>query len=153
MVSQFKVFTLPVKYPEAEEEQLNKFLRSHRILNSIPEFVSDGGHSLWSIVVEYMDGEAAVADSARHRTRVDYREKLTPEDFTLFARLREWRKVTAESAGVPVYTIFSNEQLAKIAEGRIESKNGLREIDGIGDSRIEKYGEAIIDLVRSENLM
>ncbi len=151
MVSQFRFFTIPLKHSAVEAEELNKFLRSRRILNATPEFVSDGCHSLWAVMVEYMDGEAAVADGGRHRSRIDYKEKLAPEDFTLFVKLREWRKTTAEAAGVPVYTIFSNDQLSKIAEGRIDSINRLREIDGIGDSRIEKYGEAIIALVSNKN--
>jgi ATP-dependent DNA helicase RecQ len=53
----------------------------------------------------------------------------------------------ASEAGVPVYTIFTNEHLAQIAAQRIISKTGMREIDGIGESKIKKYGDAVIQLM------
>ena len=43
----------------------------------------------------------------------DYKQVLKPEEFEVFSRLREWRKGVAEKEGVPVYVVFSNEQLAE----------------------------------------
>lgn len=119
MASQFKVFTIPSLFPEAEEARLNTFLRSHRILNTNPEFISDGRGSAWSFVVEYSEGEPVTSGTgSKNRSRIDYREILAPDDFALFVKLREWRKAVAEADGVPVYTIFSNEQLAtEIGDG------------------------------------
>jgi superfamily II DNA helicase RecQ len=65
----------------------------------------------------------------------------------LFAQLREWRKSEAAEIGVPVYTIFTNEQLAKIAEQKIRTKAGLQEIEGVGEAKVKKYGEAVIEIV------
>ena len=148
MASQFKFFTIPINCPEADEVQLNRFLRSHRILHTIPEFVAGSQPPCWAIAVEYMEGETGkMASGGKNRSRTDYKELLSPEDFTLFVKLREWRKVVAERDGVPVYTIFSNEQLARIAEQRITTKKGLKEIDGVGESRIERFADAVIELV------
>ena len=49
------------------------------------------------------------------KQRVDYKEVLSPADFALFAKLRDWRKATAEQEGIPVYAVLTNEQLAAIA--------------------------------------
>lgn len=62
----------------------------------------------------------------------------------MFVRLRQWRKTAAAEEGVPVYTIFTNEQLAEVARLRPSSKAALGEIEGIGEGRVTKYGEAVL---------
>ncbi len=74
----------------------------------------------------------------------DYKEILSPEDFALFCSLREWRKGQAEKDQVPVYTIFTNEQLAKMSTNRPDTLPRLQEIEGIGQARVQKYGEAVL---------
>jgi superfamily II DNA helicase RecQ len=81
------------------------------------------------------------------KSKIDYKQVLSPEDFALFAQLREWRKGEAAEIGVPVYTIFTNEQLAKIAEQKIHTKAGLQEIEGVGEARVKRYAEAVIGIV------
>jgi superfamily II DNA helicase RecQ len=46
--------------------------------------------------------------------KIDYREKLSPEDFDVFSKIREIRKQLAAADSVPVYTICTNEQLAQM---------------------------------------
>ena len=75
---------------------------------------------------------------------MDYRELLKPEEFEVFSTLRDWRKEVAEKEGVPVYTIFTNEQLADMVRRRVSSKTQLKEIDGVGDGRLEKYADAVL---------
>ena len=148
MASQFNVFSLPVHFSEEAQTQLNRFLHSHQVLNTTWQFINDGPNSFWTVLIEYFDGEKAASVDGRNRSRVDYREKLSADDFNIFVKLREWRKVTAEKEGVPVYTIFSNDQLAKIAVGRLTDKETLRKIDGIGAARIDKYGNAVTGLIK-----
>ncbi len=61
--------------------------------------------------------------------------------------LREWRKTVATNDAVPVYTIFTNEQLAEIAKKKVLSKSELNEVAGVGPGRLEKYGDSIIELI------
>lgn len=74
---------------------------------------------------------------------------LTPEQFQVFSRLRDWRKAMAEKEGVPVYVVLTNEQLARMVQNKTDSKAGLKEIDGVGDARVEKYGEDLLGLLSS----
>ena len=67
------------------------------------------------------------------RVKVDYREVLSPEDFAVFARLRQVRKEIAQDDAVPVYTVFTNEQLAQMVQGRATTKAALEKIAGVGD--------------------
>lgn len=149
---QFEYFIIPAGSPGEATEDLNRFLRSHRILSVRQEFVADTANPRWCVAVEYLDGKGRSKSSRDRRPkRIDYKDVLSPEDFALFAKLRDWRKDTAEQEGVPVYTIFTNEQLAKMAGDRITTKSGLSELDGVGEGRVGKYGEAIIKIIKEKS--
>ena len=143
---QLKLFILPVKNLSAPEGEMNAFLRSHRMLAVKKEFVSDGENSFWTFCVEYLESAPAAAGgpNASGRPKVDYKELLKPEEFEVFSRLREWRKVAAEKESVPVYVVFTNEQLAAMVKKKVGSKAALKEIEGVGEARVEKYGDAVL---------
>jgi superfamily II DNA helicase RecQ len=144
---QLKLFVLPIKNLGAAEAEMNGFLRGHRVLAVKKEFVADGENSFWSFCVEYLDGVGAGALVPGGRPKVDYKEVLKPEEFDVFSRLRDWRKGVAEKEGVPVYTVLTNEQLAQMVQKQVKGKAGLKEIEGVGEARIEKYGEALVQLL------
>ena len=79
--------------------------------------------------------------------KVDYKDVLKPEEFEVFSRLGDWRKAVAEKEGVPVYTVFTNEQLAQMVQKQVNTKAGMKEVEGVGDARVEKYGEALVQLL------
>jgi ATP-dependent DNA helicase RecQ len=70
----------------------------------------------------------------------------TPDE-SLLARLREWRREEARSQGVPAYVILHDSTLAEIAQRAPRSVEALREITGIGQKRLERYGAALIALL------
>jgi superfamily II DNA helicase RecQ len=143
---QLKLFLLPVKSLAAAEGEMNAFLRSHRVLAVKKEFVSEGENSFWTFCVEYLESApAGMATPAGKLPKVDYKEVLKPEEFEVFSRLREWRKGVAEKESVPVYVVFSNEQLAEMVKKRASTKAALKEIEGVGDARVEKYGAAVLE--------
>jgi superfamily II DNA helicase RecQ len=150
---QWAFYRIPVN-GESEAEELNRFLRTVRVLNCHREFVGQGNTSYWALAVEYLPGEAG--SRGKRETggaeKVDFKTVLSPDDFALFARLREWRKLVGTSEAVPVYTIFTNDQLAEIARRRPSSHAALGDIEGIGAGRVEKYGEAVLGVVRGFSL-
>lgn len=144
---QLKVFLLPVKNLTASEAEMNGFLRSHRVLALKKEFVSDGENSFWTFCVEYLESVAS-GNGLRpggKLPKVDYKEVLKPEEFEVFSRLRDWRKMVADQEGVPVYVVFTNEQLAEMVRKKAGTKAALKEIEGVGDARVEKYGKAVLE--------
>lgn len=146
MASQFAAFNVPGIAGTREEAELNAFLRSHRIVQVSRQFVAmrDGGS--WHLLVEYIDGANNLKGDAGNPT-VDYRQVLEPRDFDLYRKLRELRKNVAEAQGQPVYAVFTNQQLADIARTRPISNIDLLKIDGIGQGRVERYGEAFLKLL------
>ena len=43
------------------------------------------------------------------------------------------------------YVVFSNEQLAEMVKKKVTSKAALKEIEGVGDARVEKYGAGVLE--------
>jgi DNA helicase-2/ATP-dependent DNA helicase PcrA len=74
------------------------------------------------------------------------RFELDGADPALVDRLREWRRRTAQDAGVPAYVVFPDETLRRIAAQRPASKEGLARIPGLGPGRLDRYGAAVLAL-------
>lgn len=146
-------FAVPALHPEPAQQELNAFLAGARVVSLQRELVTNGAASFWAICVEVADGPGSLPQSLRAESGrrsagpVDYKQVLSPEDFDLFAALRDWRKVAAQSDGLPLYSVFSNEQLAEIARRRVDSKAALAAIEGIGAARVAKYADAVLSCV------
>jgi ATP-dependent DNA helicase RecQ len=61
--------------------------------------------------------------------------------------LKDWRLTEANQQGVPAYVIFHDATLAEIAARQPTSLEELAEIPGIGKRKLERYGEALIELI------
>ncbi|MEZ0579157.1 UvrD-helicase domain-containing protein [Nocardioides sp. MH1] len=68
-------------------------------------------------------------------------------DEDLFERLKTWRRERADDDQVPAYVVFTDATLELIAEHKPSNETALRAISGVGPSKIEKYGDAVIALV------
>ncbi len=149
----FKLFLVPADDDGTMAEELNKFLRGRRVVSVKRKLVGGGGDPRWALCVGYLDGPGTSAGGAKGgAARVDYKEVLSAEDFALFVRLRDKRKEQAEKEAVPAYAVLTNEQLAAVARNRPGSAAQLREIDGVGQAKADKYGEAFLGVVsRREN--
>ncbi len=150
MSLQYKFFIIPAANAEESESELNRFLGSVRVITIHREFIANGQNSYWAMAAEYLKDsskESGAETAASGKKKVDYKEILSPEDFAVYSKLREWRKFAAAQENIPMYVILTNEQMAKIVEKRITTKAVLREIEGIGDARVKKYGEAVIGIM------
>jgi ATP-dependent DNA helicase RecQ len=78
-------------------------------------------------------------------------EALSPEDMALFERLKAWRKAIATEQNVPAYTVFHNATLKAIAATRPASLRELSGISGVGEAKLAKYGQQILDLLSAPN--
>lgn len=153
MALQLKFFVVPLTGIEEAEPEINTFLKSVKVVNTQREFVNQGNNSFWSMCVEYLADSGQYPnknESSRKKDRIDYKEVLSPQAFEVFVQLREWRKRTAAEEAVPVYTIFTNEQLAQIVEKEITTKSGLQQIDGIGEARVNKYGDQVLKIIAEQ---
>lgn len=72
-------------------------------------------------------------------------------DRALFAKLKHLRKSIAEQDDVPPFVVFSDASLADMAEQLPQSDNQFLAISGVGNTKLERYGERFIALI-SEHL-
>ena len=145
---QFKIITIPATGDPESEAELNRFLRAHRVVSVHKELVQSAGGPFWCLCIEYLLGAPSADNDQRGRRRVDYKEVLSGEDFAVFAKLRGIRKELAGEEGVPVYAVCTNEHLAEMARSRAKTLADLKKIDGFGDAKAEKYGEALLEAIR-----
>ncbi len=73
--------------------------------------------------------------------------ELGAHDAALFEALRGWRSAIAREHGVPAYVVFPDATLRAIALARPRDLQQLRGISGVGDSKRDRYGEALLRLV------
>jgi ATP-dependent DNA helicase RecQ len=85
---------------------------------------------------------ARAARKRRDRARSDF-----PDD-PLFEALRARRRDLAKEAGVPPYVIFHDSTLREMAELRPETLHALSRVSGVGQAKLERYGEAFVEVVR-----
>lgn len=67
----------------------------------------------------------------------------------LFERLRQKRYKMAQEAKVPPYIIFSDKTLRQMSTYLPVTKEEMLSINGVGDSKYEKYGEAFAEEIRN----
>jgi ATP-dependent DNA helicase RecQ len=72
---------------------------------------------------------------------------LTPEQEAVFEELRAWRGATAKEQGVPAYVVFHDATLRAIAVTAPATLAELAGINGVGESKLAKYGEGILGVL------
>lgn len=145
----YKIFTIPIQDDASGTDDLNHFLRSHRILRVTPSLVDAGCDSVWSFLVEYRDLQpsSAAPTGSKSKARIDYREVLSPEDFSVFSRLRDWRRDVSQRESIPAYTVFDNEQLATMVTSKANTRAAIAAIPGVGEARVEKYADSVLAIL------
>jgi len=73
--------------------------------------------------------------------------EMPDEARPLFERLREWRSGVAREQGVPAYIVFGDATLRGIALTRPSSLEQLGTISGVGEKKLESYGEGVLGVV------
>ncbi len=71
-----------------------------------------------------------------------------PEIQVLFAALRAWRKEQAIEQKVPPYVIFHDKTLLDIARAKPSTLAALGKAAGVGQGKLDRYGEAVLEVVR-----
>jgi ATP-dependent DNA helicase RecQ len=79
------------------------------------------------------------------KTRIDEHERYDEE---LFERLRTLRKKMADAQRVPPYIIFSDKTLHEMCRRLPSTLSELRAISGVGDTKLQRYGEEFMSEIR-----
>ncbi|WP_238988271.1 DNA helicase RecQ [Filibacter tadaridae] len=75
-------------------------------------------------------------------------KQITKED-PLFEQLRALRRQLAQEAGVPPFVVFSDKTLHDMASRKPTTEEAFLEVNGVGNAKLERYGEAFMEEIRS----
>ncbi len=141
------VFTLP--FDRAEHcfhlEEFQRFCATHRIIASRPEFFTLDGQAWWTVWIEY-EARPRAEKTLETETATD----LSEAEASLYEEIRAWRIKTAEQQGVPAYAILTNREMIELIRLRPGSLAALRAIRGIGKSKLDRFGKALLLLLNKD---
>ena len=76
--------------------------------------------------------------------------EISAEDEGLWETLRKCRRDLAEEAGVPPYVVFHDSTLREMLHRRPTSLAEMLSIHGVGQAKLERYGEAFLDALQAK---
>ncbi|AUI60471.1 DNA helicase RecQ [Amycolatopsis sp. BJA-103] len=91
--------------------------------------------------------KAAARSSAKKAAAADMPAEAAP----VFELLRSWRAAAAKEQGVPAYVIFHDATLRQIATKRPATLQELGTVSGVGENKLAKYGEQILETLSAES--
>jgi ATP-dependent DNA helicase RecQ len=94
--------------------------------------------------------ERAAAAKARGTRKAAPAVDMPAEAAPLFERLRAWRAGVAKEQGVPAYVVFHDATLRQIATQRPSSLADLGTVSGVGENKLAKYGEGVLEALIAE---
>lgn len=141
---QIKIFTIPIGDSEIPEKEVNAFLRGHRVLEVVHEFVADGSDSRWCLLVKTMDAVEGQRHGGRRQDRIDYKNVLDEASFARFCMLRKARKIVSEKEGLPAFAVLTDRQMAELARFETLTADSMKQVVGIGEAKAEKFGPPLL---------
>ncbi len=99
---------------------------------------------------ESIDFRKVVERKTTKRTKSAKKAKIVLDndpDQALYENLREARQQMAKKRRVPAYVIFHDKTLIELAKSRPQSFEEMLEINGIGESKLKKFGQTLLDVI------
>jgi DNA helicase-2/ATP-dependent DNA helicase PcrA len=87
--------------------------------------------------------------NAGRRTAATPRPRPAVGDDPLFDALREWRSAQARDDGIAAFIVAHDSVLGAIAEARPTSLAALERVKGMGPTKVDRYGAAILAVVQA----
>ena len=117
---QFQIFTIPVADDGSAMEEMNRFLRSHKVLETEQQLLSTKNGAQWHFCIKYL-ANAQPDNKPQNISKIDYKEVLDEKTFAVFSVLREVRKAALDQI-LP---------------------NTIKKVKGIGDKKTERFGKRL----------
>ncbi|MBF0876211.1 DNA helicase RecQ [Gluconobacter cerevisiae] len=94
-----------------------------------------------------LEAKAALTASAGSDGNTE-NDRLLADEKPYFDALRQWRLSEAREQEIPPYVIFHDSVLRDIAREQPDSRDGLGCIKGVGASKLDRYGTAVLTVLR-----
>ncbi|MHC4955543.1 MAG: HRDC domain-containing protein [Planctomycetota bacterium] len=134
-----------------DEAPLSAFARDKEVVAFREHFYSVNEVPHLTCVIAYQEAVVGAPAAAVKAAKPDPTAELSEPERLLFNTIRTWRAETAREEGVPPYVILTNRQLVRVVTDQPESLTALGQLDGIGASKIERYGAAILKMLHGQD--
>lgn len=141
---QIKVFTIPLFDFDSLIDELNSFLRSHKIVEIRKELVTYNNSQFWSFCITYL-ADVKLGKQNASNQKVDYHSILDAASFDRFSTMRKVRAGLAKEEALPAYAIFTDAELAELAKLPTLTLSSMQSVEGVGKKKIEKYAKFFIE--------
>jgi ATP-dependent DNA helicase RecQ len=108
-----------------------------------------GGLSFGPAARPILKGEEELHITVPPQRRRQRRDRQAGPADPLFEALREARRALAADAGVPPYVVFHDSTLREIAAVRPRSLGELARVNGVGEAKLARYGDAMLAAVEA----
>jgi len=127
---------------------VREFLKDKELLGVQDHLIVRNDVPYLVFVLKYMPYRAETDPkySAKVKEEEPWRKMLTESDMGLFNLLRDWRSERAKKEGMPPYVLFTNQQFAMIVKKRPQTLGELAQIEGVGQGKVQKYGQDILNI-------
>ena len=137
-----KNFLFPIQFAGAKKKSSRS--RSKTLQVESPSY-EEGMKSYGT----YTEGRKHTPQSRAKKAASMY-DTSDEEAVRIASQLRKWRVKYADELNVPPYVVFGDKTLADIASKKPQTVSELLDCHGIGEVKAEKFGEAVIRIVKNE---
>ncbi|WP_312765654.1 HRDC domain-containing protein [Epilithonimonas sp.] len=144
-----KIKVLKIRISEesqtSDESLVNDFISRHNIVNMNSKLVQDE-INYWSVLIYYQEKSE---QSNSNKMSIDSEEELSEEEKIIYNKLKDWRFEKSKELQQPPYIIFHNKHLMSIAKFKPYNLQDMEQINGLGESKIKRYGAEIIEILEN----
>ena len=95
--------------------------------------------------------DPVVAKSRRRKGKSSGGEEVAITDIKLWNALRDCRQRLATEHSVPPYVIFHDSTLRQMLSDRPDNADALLEISGVGQAKLQRYGNEFLEVIRQDS--
>jgi len=128
-----------------DDSPMQEFISDKEVIEYTEHFFIHDKTPYLTVLLSYRN----IAPNERRKLnqRNDPRAELDDAEKEIFDALRTWRAARAKQDGMPPYMIANNKQFAKMVSLKAATKADLDKVSGIGEAKIDKYGEDILRII------
>jgi ATP-dependent DNA helicase RecQ len=93
-----------------------------------------------------------IRESLLKHKKIRKHAHVSDEDSSLWDLLRACRKDLADENGIPPYQVFHDATLMEMMEMHPTTYSELLEISGVGEKKLDKFGDAFLDVINKHLL-
>lgn len=145
-MSQYQSFFINAFGDSSQCEELNHFLRSHVVIRTVENTISNGNNCGIQILVEYKDPSISNQQDKKN-SRIDWRARLeNDEQRAIFDKLKEIRLKLAKSKNLKAaYLVCKDEHLVAIINKPDITEEEIKKLPNSGNIMLNEFAHSLYD--------